>query len=64
MAQSRSVRCGALALNYAADAGGALKGLFIGGVMAHFLVDAGIWRLRETFQRRYMRGKFYFVFER
>jgi len=55
---------GALALNYAADAGGALKGLFIGGVMAHFLVDAGIWRLRETFQRRYMRGKFYFVFER
>jgi hypothetical protein len=55
---------GALALNYAADAGGALKGLFVGGVMAHFIVDAGIWRLREAFQRGYMRRKFYFVFDR
>lgn len=59
---------GAFALNYAAEAPGlvgpALKGLFISGVMAHFLVDAGIWRLREPFQRGYMRRKFYFVFER
>ncbi len=59
---------GAFALNYAADAPGllapALKGLFVGGVMAHFLVDAGIWRLREPFQRGYMRRKFFFVFER
>jgi small-conductance mechanosensitive channel len=55
---------GAPALNYAADAGGALKGLFVGGVMAHFIVDAGIWRLREVFQRGYMRRKFYFVFDR
>ncbi|HEY4171315.1 MAG TPA: hypothetical protein VGM96_31275 [Reyranella sp.] len=59
---------GAFALDYAADAPGllgpALKGLFVGGVMAHFIVDAGIWRLREPFQRGYMRRKFYFVFER
>ncbi len=59
---------GAFGLNYAAEAPGvlapALKGLFVGGVMAHFLVDAGIWRLREPFQRGYMRRKFYFVFER
>jgi hypothetical protein len=55
---------GALALNFAADAGGLLKGLFVGGVMAHFIVDAGIWRLRESFQRGYMRRKFFFVFER
>ena len=44
--------------------GPALKDLFIGGVMAHFLVDAGIWRPREPFQRGYRRRKFYFVFER
>ena len=59
---------GAVVLDYAADAPGllapALKGLFVGGVMAHFIVDAGIWRLREPFQRGYMRRKFYFVFER
>lgn len=59
---------GAFGLNYAAEAPGllapALKGLFVGGVMAHFIVDAGIWRLREPFQRGYMRRKFYFVFER
>jgi hypothetical protein len=59
---------GGLALNYAAETPGpfgpALKGLFVGSVMAHFLVDAGIWRLREAFQRSYMRRKFDFVFER
>lgn len=55
---------GALALDYAADAGGLLKGLFVGGVMAHFIIDAGIWRLREPFQRGYMRRKFFFVFAR
>lgn len=59
---------GAFFLNHAAEAPGALalalKGLFVGGVMTHFIVDAGIWRLREPFQRGYMRRKFYFVFER
>jgi len=43
---------------------GALYGLFIGLVMTHFVLDAGIWRLREPFQRSYMRKKFDFVFAR
>jgi len=42
----------------------AMKGLFVGAVMAHFVLDAGIWRLREAFQRGYMRKNFYFVFDR
>ena len=44
--------------------GRATFGVFLGVVMAHFVVDAGVWRLRETFQRRYMREKFYFIFNR
>jgi hypothetical protein len=42
----------------------ALFGAFYGAVMTHFVVDAGVWRLREAFQRSYMREKFYFVFSR
>jgi hypothetical protein len=42
----------------------AIFGGFLGVVMAHFVIDAGVWRLRETFQRRYMREKFYFIFNR
>lgn len=37
-------------------------GLVVGVVMSHFIVDAGIWRLREPSQRGYMRRKFDFVF--
>jgi len=63
---------GALALNAAIRApdwpgftyGYALYGAFIGTVMTHFVLDAGLWRLREPFQRQYMRKKFYFVFDR
>jgi hypothetical protein len=60
---------GGITLDYAAAAANwqfapAMKGLFVGAVMAHFVVDAGIWRLREAFQRGYMRKKFYFVFDR
>ena len=63
---------GALALNAAIVAPAAsdfaygylVYGAFVGVVMAHFVVDAGIWRLREPFQRAYMRSKFYFVFDR
>ena len=44
--------------------GYAAYGAFLGVVMAHFVLDAGIWRLREPFQRGYMREKFYFVFDR
>lgn len=37
-------------------------GLTMAVVMSHFILDAGIWRLREPFQRGYMRRKFDFVF--
>lgn len=63
---------GALTLNAAILApdwsdvpyGYALYGAFLGAVMTHFVLDAGLWRLREPFQRKYMREKFYFVFDR
>ena len=60
---------GAVLLNAAMDLedkphGFALYGAFLGVVMAHFVLDAGIWRLREPFQRGYMRERFYFVFQR
>jgi hypothetical protein len=42
----------------------AVAGLFIGLVAVHYLYDADIWKLREPFQRNYMRRKFTFVFER
>lgn len=44
--------------------GTALYGLLVGLVMTHFVIDAGVWRLREPFQRAYMRRKFAFVFDR
>ena len=64
--------CGGLLLNHASDAStwltppysSAIYGVFIGLVMAHFVLDAGIWRLREPFQRGYMRKKFDFIFDR
>ena len=37
-------------------------GAIYGIVMSHFVLDAKIWRLREPFQRKYMRDKFYFIF--
>lgn len=64
--------CGGLVLDWATrapylpdlPAGMAIYGAFLGVVMAHFVVDAGVWRLREPFQRGYMREKFHFVFSR
>jgi hypothetical protein len=63
---------GALLLNAAVLApdnadlsyGYAIYGAFVGIVMTHFVLDAGIWRLRERFQRGYMRERFSFVFDR
>lgn len=63
---------GALLLNAAVGApditdlpyGFAIYGVFVGTVMSHFVLDAGIWRLREPFQRAYMRERFSFVFNR
>lgn len=39
-------------------------GCYLGLVMSHFVVDAGIWKLREAFPRRYMSNAFDFVFSR
>jgi hypothetical protein len=38
-----------------------LQGLILGITMAHFVVDAGIWRLRDEFPRRYMARAFPFL---
>jgi hypothetical protein len=32
----------------------ALFGLFLGAVMAHFVIDAGLWRMREEFPRAFL----------
>jgi hypothetical protein len=34
-----------------------LFGLFLGAVMAHFVVDAGLWRMREEFPRGFLRSR-------
>ena len=31
-----------------------LFGLFLGAVMAHFVIDAGLWRMREAFPRAFL----------
>lgn len=41
-----------------------LFGLAIGVVMSHFVIDAGVWKLRYQFQRQYVRRAFPFVFNR
>jgi hypothetical protein len=40
---------------------GFLFGAYLGVVMAHFVLDAGMWRLSEPFQRRYMAERFSFL---
>ncbi|MQY05942.1 hypothetical protein [Actinomadura macrotermitis] len=34
--------------------GRALYGAYLGAVMAHFVIDAGLWRLRDEFPRRFL----------
>ena len=41
-------------LHTAGPAGRALFGAYLGAVMAHFVVDAGLWRLRDEFPRRFL----------
>jgi len=36
-------------------------GLTLGVTMAHFVIDAGIWRLRDEFPRRYIGAAFPFL---
>ncbi|RAY10677.1 hypothetical protein DPM19_34030 [Actinomadura craniellae] len=52
---------GGAALSYASHLHGspmalerALYGAYLGAVMAHFVIDAGLWRLREEFPRRFL----------
>jgi hypothetical protein len=52
---------GGLALNAASHlhgadpVGRAVYGAYLGAVMAHFVVDAGLWRLRDEFPREFLR---------
>jgi len=54
---------GGAVLSVASDqltAGPALRllfGIFAGAVMAHFVVDAGLWRLRADFPRAFLRAR-------
>ena len=32
----------------------AIYGAYLGAVMAHFVIDAGFWRLRDEFPRRFL----------
>jgi hypothetical protein len=54
---------GGAALSVASDqaaAGPAVRvlfGLFLGTVMAHFVVDAGLWRMRNEFPRTFLRSR-------
>jgi len=41
--------------------GKAVYGMGLGVVMWHFLLDAGVWRLSESFQRGYMAERFSFL---
>ena len=34
-----------------------LYGAYLGVVMAHFVVDAGLWRLRDPFPRRFLASR-------
>jgi hypothetical protein len=37
-------------------------GAYLGVVMAHFVVDAGLWRLRDAFPRRFLAGRVPYLF--
>jgi hypothetical protein len=46
---------------YFGDYRQAVYGAYLGLVMWHFLLDAGMWRLSEPFQRKYMAERFVFL---
>ena len=41
--------------------GRVLYGIFLGAVMAHFVVDAGLWRMREEFPRSFLSARLPFL---
>ncbi len=62
---------GGYVLTHMTNAGGEPGALFkfifgmaVGTVMSHFVIDAGVWKLRHPFQRSYMRDAFPFIFNR
>jgi hypothetical protein len=44
-------------LHSAGPAGRLVFGAYLGAVMAHFVIDAGVWRLREPFPRAFLAGR-------
>jgi hypothetical protein len=34
-----------------------LFGVFLGTVMAHFVIDAGVWRMRDAFPRAFLSAR-------
>jgi hypothetical protein len=48
-------------LHNAPAMGRALFGAYLGVVMGHFVIDAGIWRLREPFPRAFMASRVPFL---
>lgn len=51
-------------LHDAGPGGRALYGAYLGAVSAHFVVDAGLWRLREEFPRRFLTAHLPYLLER
>jgi hypothetical protein len=47
--------------NFKTAVTGAIFGAYLGIVMTHFVLDAGIWRLRDPRQRAYMKERFGFL---
>jgi hypothetical protein len=45
-------------------AGKAAMGARLGMIMAHFVIDADVWKLKEPFQRGYLGAAFDFIFSR
>lgn len=47
----------AMASDQAAAGRPVLFGIFLGAVMAHFVIDAGLWRLRDEFPRSFLTSR-------
>ena len=48
-------------LHDAAPAGRLLFGAYLGVVMSHFVIDAGLWRMRDPLARRFVAGQLPFL---
>jgi hypothetical protein len=43
------------------DGGQVVYGIFLGAVMAHFVIDAGLWRMRDEFPRAFLSSRLPFL---